>query len=105
MPGKRGARFQPKPTSKTRSAVETGCEVFVTKSVLKPLSGTSHEERVFLHLRHYTRSASLRRLGNALLADPAARFVLHAWIVAKAGEPVNAGILAEPCNLALCVAP
>src|SRR5580700_839341 len=60
--------------------------------------------RVFPRLRHYTRSASLGRLSNALLADPAARFVLHAWIVAKTGEPVNAGIFAEPCNLALCVA-
>src|ERR1700722_4885523 len=63
------------------------------------------KERVFLHLRHYTRSASWRRLWNALLADPAARFVLQASIVAEAGEPVNAGILAEPCHLALCIAP
>src|SRR5580704_14697376 len=63
------------------------------------------KERVFLHLRHYTRSASLRRLGNALLAEPTARFVLQAWIIAKAGEPVNAGIFAEPCHLALGVAP
>src|SRR5580704_10682415 len=63
------------------------------------------KERVFLHLRHYTRSAFLRRLGNALLAEPTARFVLQAWFIAKAGEPVNTGIFAEPCNLALCVAP
>src|ERR1700676_3650174 len=61
--------------------------------------------RVFLLLSHYPRSASLRRLGNALLADPAARFVLHSRIIAKTGEPVNAGIFPEPCNLALCVAP
>src|SRR5207244_1211370 len=30
MPGKRGARFHPTPTSKARSAVEMGCGVFVT---------------------------------------------------------------------------
>src|SRR5580658_1156583 len=44
MPGKRGLRFQPKPTSNTRSAVEVdmGCEVLVTKSVLEPSGRGSH---------------------------------------------------------------
>src|SRR5207248_2919122 len=32
MPGKRGARFQPTPTSRARSAVETWCCVFVTEA-------------------------------------------------------------------------
>ena len=39
---KRGARFQPRPTSKARSAVDTVCEVFVTELVLEPAYGGNH---------------------------------------------------------------
>ena len=35
--------------------VETGCEVLVTKSVLKPSCGGSHKREGFHHLSHYTR--------------------------------------------------
>src|SRR5277367_164326 len=107
MPGKRGARFQPSPTSKARSAieVETGCEVFVTKSVLKPSCGGSHEREGFNHLRHYTRSASRRRPCQTLLVEPVACFVLHAGFVTETRDPMNAGIFAEPGELAFRVLP
>src|SRR5271163_5320825 len=61
------------------------------------------KERVFLHLRHYTRSARPLRLHHALLTKPLARSVLNLRIVAEARKPVDAGIFAEPGQLPFCV--
>src|SRR5580658_5243424 len=107
MPGKRGLRFQPNPTSNARSAVDTVCEVFVTKSARKPSGGGSHEGEVFRfrHLGHYTCSASLRRPCQAFVPKPFARFFLRARIIAKTLEPVNAMLFPKPGELALRVAP
>src|SRR5579863_8720808 len=60
--------------------------------------------RVFLHLPHYTRSGSLLRPQLAVLAEPFKRLALHICVIAKTGEPMNAGIFAEPRQLAFCVA-
>src|SRR6516165_11277451 len=107
MPGKRGARFQPTPTSNTRSATEVSCCVFMEYGSradgarFAPMGGNLLHQRDYTAIRSlgYT-GASSERHAHPVEGDP-----LNFRIIAKAFQPLHSRFAPKPGDLPLRIAP
>src|SRR5215472_5724387 len=104
IPGKRGARFHPRPTSKARSAVEMGCCVFVTGAGWESRYGRALSSRNASETELYTPPAGPATSFEALRFEKPKNGGLQVWVIAETGKPCDGGLFAKPRELTLGIA-